>query len=253
MTITIDQIKTLRDTTSISLSLCKKALEESNGDQEKAIEWLRKEGGLKAANKADRATNEGVIAIEIQGSKASIIKLACETDFVAKNSDFKDLAQSIAKELLDGKSTNEMQNKINEAIVKMGENLQLLGAEFIEGENIGSYIHSTGKLAAVVAISNGSVDLAKDLCMQVVASSPSVISPDEITSEAVAKEKEIWTEHLKNEGKPEAIWDKIMTGKERKFREENALLTQNFVKDPEKIVKDIVGDAKVTKMLRISL
>lgn len=259
MSVTIEQIKALRDLTGVSISLCKKALEDSDGNQEQAIEYMRKQGDLKAAKAEGRATGEGAIAIEIQDNKASIIKLACETDFVARGDEFKALAQNIAKQILAGKTADQFKDEINAFITKVGENIQIIDTQVIEADpslttySIGSYIHSTGKLAALVICDGGDQVLSKDLCMQIVAVNPMFISPEEVSADIVAKEKEIWKENLKNEGKPENIWDKIMIGKEKKFKEENALLTQQFIKDPEKQIKDILGGIKVLKMIRIAL
>ncbi|KKP38353.1 MAG: translation elongation factor Ts, elongation factor Ts [Candidatus Peregrinibacteria bacterium GW2011_GWF2_33_10] len=257
--VTIEQIKKLRDATSVSISLCKKALEDSNGNEEKAIEYLRKQGAMKAASKAERATNEGTIAIKIKNNKIAIVKLACETDFVAKNENFKTLAQILAEKTLEGKKPEDMKDDINDYVVKVGENIQILDATIIEADSsmssysIGSYIHSTGKLAAIAILDGGDKELSKDICMQIAATNPQFISPDEVSADLIHKEKEIWRDQLKKENKPEAIWDKIIIGKEKKFREENALLTQEFVKDPEKQVKDILGNVKIVKMMRVSL
>jgi len=253
MSITIDQIKSLRDATSLSISLCKQALEASNGDQEKAIEYLRKQGAMKAAKKADRATNEGVIAISIKNNKAGIMKLACETDFVAKNEAFRAFANSLAEKVLAGKTATDLKEELNEQIMKIGENLQIIEANVIEGPILNAYIHSTAKLAAIIVLNKGNAELAKDLCMQVAATNPQFIYPEDVSEDVLNKEKEIWKEQLKKEGKPEQIWDKIMMGKEKKFREENSLVTQEFVKDSEKKIKDLLGDIKVEKMMRITL
>jgi elongation factor Ts len=253
MSISIDQIKSLRDLTGVSITLCKKALEVSNGDQEKAIEYLRKESGLKAAKASTRITNEGTIAIEIAGNKASIVKVACETDFVSKNENFKSLAQNLAKEVLNGKKENDLTSVLHEATLKTGESIKLLEQQIIEGKIIGKYIHSTGKLAAIVILDSGDENLTKDLCMQIVANNPIVIYPEDLKQEIIDKEKEIWKAQLQKEGKPENMWEKIMIGKEKKFREENALVTQQFIKDPEKKIKDLLGNIKIEKMMRISL
>lgn len=178
MAATLDQIKELREMTGVSMMGCKKALEESNGDLQKAIEILRKKGEMKAAERSARSTSQGVVASYIHGNArlGVLLQLGCETDFVAKTDDFKNLAYDIA--------------------------------------------------------------------MHAAAMNPLNISPDEVSHELVEKEREIWKEQLKNEGKNDKMIDNILTGKEKKFREENALLKQQFVKDPEKTIEQVLVDAQ---------
>jgi len=175
--ITAQQIKELREKTGVSLSACKKALEEAHGDQAKAIEVLRKKGEAKAVERGDRTTGEGIVASYVHSNNkvGVLVQLGCETDFVAKSPDF--------------------------------------------------------------------VELGKDIAMHIAAMNPTCISPEEVSEEAVESEKNIWREQLKQEGKPEAMLEKIMEGKEKKFREECALLKQPFVKDSEKTVEKLLSDA----------
>ncbi len=179
--VTIDQIKHLRELTGLSISICKKALVEADGEVEKALDNLKKQGAAKAAKMADRSTGEGTIAhyVHSNGKIGVLVHIACETDFVAKNEDFQ--------------------------------------------------------------------SFARDVAMHIAAAAPTCVSPDEVSQEAVDKEKEIWKEQLKNEGKPENIWDKIREGKEKKFRAETALLKQQYVKNPELTIEEYVKDA-IAKM-----
>lgn len=177
MAITAQQIKTLREKTGVSMQSCKKALEECSGNENKAIDVLRKKGEAKAVERSERSTSQGVIVSYIHGNNkiGVLLQLGCETDFVARNPDFQ--------------------------------------------------------------------NLAKDIAMQIAAMNPLVISVADVSPELVEKEREIWRAQLAKEGKPEKMWDKIMEGKEKKFREELALLTQPFVKNPEIAVEKLISDA----------
>lgn len=252
MNITLDQIKSLRDKTGVSTMACKKALEEAGGDETKAIEMLRKRGEAKAAERADRSTAFGVVAIENEGNKTAMISLGCETDFVAKNEDFFAVAQSMAKKLLSEGENVDFSKELSELGTKMGEKIEVKDKKIFEGPTVDSYVHSNRRIGALVSLQGGSKDLARDIAMHIAAANPTRLSPDEIDAEWVGKEKEIWKELLKAEGKPEAMWDKIMEGKEKKFREEHALLTQAFIKDPEKKVQDLLSsaEAKVEEFFR---
>ncbi|MBD3330302.1 translation elongation factor Ts [Candidatus Peregrinibacteria bacterium] len=244
MSVSIEQIKKLRDATGVSMTACKNALEETDGDFDKAVEELRKKGEAKAAARADRVTSNGTIVIKTDGKKASIVKLLCETDFVSKGDDFCTLTEVIADKILAGEilpDDKEIQD-VKDAVLKMGENILIGDMELLEGEVIGTYVHSNKKIGAVVVLKGGSEDLAKDIAMHVAATNPSVISPEEVSEDLVNKEKVIWKEQLEKEGKPAEILDNILKGKEKKFREENALLKQQFVKDPNKSIEDLLKE-----------
>ncbi len=248
MTISIEQIKELRDATGISMTACKKALEEAGGDYDKAVEGLRKKGEAKAADRAGKATANGVVVVKSEGSKAAIVELQCETDFVAKGEDLINVAETLADKLLKGeiKPEDEDLPEIKAAVLKLGENIKVGNMKIVEGDTLGNYVHSNKKIGVVVSLQGGSSELAGEIAMHVAATSPQVISPDEISQELVDKEKEIWIHQLKEEGKPEEIIGKIMMGKEKKFRGENALLKQSFVKDPEKTIEQLLEEAEAT-------
>ncbi len=247
----LDLIKQLRERTGASLQACKKALEDANDDETQAIEILRKKGEAKAAGRGDRETHEGTIAIAHSGTKAVMVHLACETDFVAKSPDFIAAAEKLANDYLKQGESLDPAQLLNDLGLKMGEKITLGAVKWLEAPVIGDYIHSNRKLGTLVALDGGSAELAKDIAMHVAAMNPLVLSPDEVSNDLIAKERDIWKEQLKNEGKPEAMLDKIMIGKERKFREENALLKQPFVKNPEQTVEQLLSGAKIQSFVRI--
>ncbi len=255
MSITASQVNSLRQRTGVSMMQCKKALEETGGDEEKAIELLRKKGAAKAAEKADRATKEGVVITKIDGNKAAVVKLLCETDFVAKNEEFKKIANDAVdialKEGADS-AKESAEQPIKDLFTKLGENMSI-EVKVMEGEGIGDYVHSNCKIGTLVSLQSADTDKAKDIAMQVAAMNPAVINPEDISSDLVDKEKEIWADQLKNEGKPEEIIDKIMMGKERKFREESALMKQSFVKDGDKTVEQYLEGNSVTEFVRMAI
>lgn len=251
--ITAKAVMELRAKTGVSMMACKKALVEANGDMNAAIDILRKTGAAKAEKKGDRDTSEGAVAV----SGGAAISLQCETDFVGRNDDFLALAQELADEAAtNGEEAAKamFEKKKTDAITKLGENITFGEAKVLKaGDTVGRYIHSNNKIAVVVAITGGTEDMARDVAMHIAASSPQVISPDEVDDTLVAKEKEIWTEQLKNEGKPEQIMEKILMGKEKKFREENALLKQNFVKNPDQTIEEFLGDATIEAFVRLEV
>lgn len=236
---------------------CKKALVEAGGDEAKAIEILRKSGEAKALSKADRETHEGRVAAKVQGGKGVIVRVFCETDFVARNEDFVALTDSlIDTAFAEGKDAAEAKAKelVQQAVVKLGENIQFGGLEIVEAADLGMYVHANNKVGALIAFaSSADEQLKKDIAMHVVASNPEVVHPDEVDANAVEEEKAIYREQLIKEGKPEQMLDKIMEGKVKKFKEAKALVTQEFVKDPSKLVKDVLGSTNVTTFVRFAI
>jgi elongation factor Ts len=245
----------LRNKMGVSMMACKKALVEADGDMEKAIDILRKSGAAKADKKANRETGEGAAAV----FGRAVLSLRCETDFVARNEDFIDALNNLVKEAdANGEeSAKEMfESNKTDLITKLGENISFgEGKVLTEGDTVGGYLHSNRKIATLVSLSGGTEELAKDIAMHVAANAPQVISPEDVADEDVAKEKEIWAQQLKNEGKPENIIEKIMMGKEKKFREEGALLKQPFVKDPEVTIEKLLQDAgaQIESFVRITV
>ncbi len=255
MNITAAQVKALRDRTGISMMQCKKALEEAGGDEEKAIDILRKKGAAKAASKADRETSEGVVLTKVEGNKAVIVKLSCETDFVAKNEDFLSIANNaLATALASGvdAAKAEADPAMKQLFSKLGENMAI-EVDMVEGEGVGEYVHTNGKVGAIIQLTSDDAEKARDVAMHITAMNPVVLSPDELSEEVVVRERGIWAEQLKNEGKPAEIVDKIMMGKEKKFREESALIKQSFVKDSDKTIEQYLGENAVLRFVRKSV
>jgi len=262
MAITSELVKQLREKTGAGMMDCKKALEETGGDFEKAIEYLRKKGAAVAAKRAEKSANEGLVLTRLsEDSKtASIIELNCETDFVARSDAFVELANKIADVVFINnlKSLDELLNTavdgltvadlINEAIGKIGEKIQLSRFKKVNIENgsIVDYIHPGSKLGVLVIfeytkpVPTDFRTFGRDIAMQVAAMKPLTISRDEVDKELVEKEIEIYKTQARNEGKPEQVLDKIAQGKLEKFYQEVCLLEQLFVKDGSKAVGELI-------------
>ena len=244
----LEIIKEVRRITGAGIVDVKEALKTAEGYKEKAIEILRKSGTKIAAQKAERSTNEGLISYIVEGNKIAVLVLNCETDFVARNEDFKATAQDLVKELLK-KGQEEFkeyaETKIkDELIIKIGENLQLGNFTILEGQTIGIYLHTNKKLASVIVLEGGNEELAKDIAMHATALAPRYLTPEDIPSEVIDKEKEIYKEQLKKEGKSNDIIEKILEGKVIKFYKEVCLLKQNFVKDEQKTITELLTEQK---------
>lgn len=258
----------LRRETGAGMMDCKQALLESGGDKEKALDYLRKKGKAAAEKRADRSANEGVVVVQrsADGRTAAMIELNSETDFVAKNDDFRKFASDVADLVLawkeaDGKSVEELHtqklaaitvgDKLTDLIGKIGEKLELRRFARVHTDNgfVGSYVHGDDKLGTLVILSgaDGSKapvqQLAKDLAMQVAAASPAVVRREELDQAKVAAELQIETERARADGKPEAAIAKIAEGRVQKWFAEVALLEQGFIKDPKIMVKNLVEDA----------
>lgn len=252
----MEKIKQLRDMTGAGIADCKKAIDEAGGDINKAVEILRKKGGAKAAKKADRATNEGVVAVKVSDDykKASIIKILCETDFVARNDDFKKFVDNVAAAGLKGSSSEYFNDNKDSIVLKVSENLTFGGGDFIEGEFVSGYIHSNSKVGAVVAFDKKiEAELASGIAMHITAMNPSVLNPEDVSNEDVEKEKDIYRVQLQKEGKPAEMIDKILVGKINKYYEDVCLAKQSYIMDDKKKVEDMLGDVKIIKFIRFSL
>lgn len=261
--VTPQMIKELRERTGVGMSDCKNALVEANGDMDAAIDLLRKKGLAKAAKRAGNETSEGKIKIVVEGSTAYVAVVSCETDFVARNETF-DAMLSHFIDIRKSSDTDEAaiaqaeELKASEYTLKVGENMQIRTLTKITGDVVASYVHSNFKNGAVVVAKSGTnAENLKQVAMHVVASNPQVISPSDISDEVVAKEKDIqlaiMKEDPKNAGKPEEILTKIIEGKMTKFREENALLTQPFVINPDQKVGDFIGKDAITAFYRYTI
>ena len=267
--ITASQVKELREKTGAGMMDCKKVLTETNGDEEKAIELLRERGIAKAAKKSDRIAAEGLVETYISedGKVGSVVEVNAETDFVAKNEEFRNFVADVAKQvaqnnpadveaLLEQKSIAEPDKTVKEVltnkIATIGENMSIRRFERFETNNLlESYIHGDGKIAVLVEIENGTHELAKDICMQIAAARPEYLDRDAVPAERLAKEMEILKAQAMNEGKPEAIAEKIVQGRLGKFYSEICLVEQEFVKDPDMKVGKLVAD-KGAKIIRFA-
>lgn len=260
MAVTAQMVKELREKTGAGMMDCKKALTETNGDMEQAIDFLREKGMAKAAKKADRVAAEGLTHIEVDGNRAAIIEVNCETDFVTKNDQFKQLLADLGKHivknnpasveealqqnLLDGSETVE--NAITGIVSKIGEKISLRRFTVLEktdNDAFGAYLHMGGRIG-VLSLLEGTTDeeVAKDVSMHVAAINPRYVSRDEVAEEEVNREREVLKTQALNEGKPEKIVEKMVEGRLGKFFEEIVLLEQSFVKDPDQKVKKYVAD-----------
>jgi len=248
-------VKELREKTGAGMLDCKKALEATNGSIDAACDWLREKGISKAAKKADRIAAEGVSAILIEGNKAAIIEVNSETDFVAKNDEFKDLVSTILSTIIntDVKTVEEAlelstgEGTLNDLIVaktaKIGEKLSFRRLSIITKEDdevFGDYIHMGGKIAVLVKVKGASCEVAKDVAMHAAAMRPKYVNKDEVPSDEVAKEREVLKEQAINEGKAPEIAEKMVEGRIRKFYEEICLEEQAFVKDSDLKVREFV-------------
>lgn len=268
MAITAKEVNQLRKMTGAGMMDCKKALVEAEGDFDKAIEILRKKGQKLSEKRADRETKEGAVFVRTSedGGEAVLIAFTCETDFVAKNEDFKALGNEIADAAIAKKPADldalkalslgeqSVQEKVTELLGKIGEKLEVTVYELLTGEQVVSYIHSTGKLGVLVALTgvNGTdvSEAGKDVGMQIAAMNPVALDKDGVDESVIAKEIEIGKEQARAEGKPEAILDKIAQGKLNKFFKENTLLSQAFVKEPKQSISQYLDG--VTKGLTVS-
>ncbi|OZM58601.1 elongation factor Ts [Lottiidibacillus patelloidae] len=264
MAVTAQMVKELREKTGAGMMDCKKALTETNGDMEKAIDFLREKGIAKAAKKADRIAAEGLAAVKVDGNKAVILEVNSETDFVAKNENFQGLVQELAGHILtQGPATVEealeqplngtgekIQDYLNTNIAKIGEKISLRRFNVVEkedGDAFGAYLHMGGRIA-VLTLLGGTTDedVAKDVAMHVAAVNPKYVTRDQVSEEEVEREREVLTQQALNEGKPANIVEKMVVGRINKFFEEICLDSQSFVKDPDQKVGKYVASKGAT-------
>lgn len=265
MNISATMVKDLRERTGAGMMDCKKALTECDGDEEKAVAWLREKGLSKAAKKAGRSTTEGLITIALaaDGKAGAMSEVKCETDFVAKNEELVAMAEGIASKALEMKTGDVAAlpaeiTDLTALIGKIGENMQVgqLTYMAVSGTGIiGSYVHSNKKLGVLVELTgDASPELAKDIAMQIAATNPICVSPDQVPAETLAQEREIYLSQAKEEGKPAQIAEKIVEGRIRKFYQEVCLVEQAFIKDDKKTIKALLGkNAAVARFCRFAV
>ncbi len=255
MTISATDVAALRARTGVGILDSKDALEEAEGNQELAIEILRKKGKAQAVKKAGREQTEGAIFIATDGKKAVLVQVRCETDFVGRSDVFLKFGQGLADTLLaKGKADFDAyaSEKVPAAVLELGENISLGETKEANAAVLGTYVHSNRKIGVIVGLSAGTAEQASDVSMHAAAMNPLYVRASEVTAETVNKEREIWKGQMKDNKKPAEIVEKIMTGKEKKFREENALLSQVFVKDSTKTVEKMLGGDTVKEYVRVS-
>ena len=274
MPISAAEVNELRKKTGAGMMDCKKALTEANGDFEKAIEILRKKGASVAAKRAEKSANEGLVVTKISPDfkKAVIVEVNCETDFVAKSEDFVNLANKVAENVFNAEahdaaklleSDKELNNALTDVMGKVGEKIEVSRVATEKAENglIVDYVHMGSKLAVLVKFENVTsnqqelFEIGKDVAMQVAAMNPICVYREDVPTETINKEIDIYKELARKEGKPENILDKIAQGKLNKFYQENCLVEQAFVKDNSKSINDLVSEynKKYGSQAKISL
>ena len=261
MNISASMVKDLREKTGAGMMDCKKALVETNGDMEKAIDYLREKGISKAAKKAERIAAEGLSNIYIKGNDAVVVELNSETDFVAKNAEFKELLDKIGNTILENNVTSMEEalntkcgdETINDLIVnataKIGEKISLRRFEKVtktDSQVFGSYLHMGGKISSLTIIEGGNEEVARDVAMQAAAMRPQYINIESVPAEDLEREKAFIKEQVINEGKKPEFADKIVEGRIRKFYEETVLEEQAFIKDSGLTVKAYLENNKAT-------
>ena len=267
--ITAAMVKELRETTGAGMMDCKKALSATDGNKEKAIDFLREKGIAKAEKKAGRIASEGVVAAYVSedAKTAAVVEVNCETDFVANTDNFHALVDQIAKHIavtnpadmdalnqstLDGKPVATV---ITEAVASIGEKISIRRFEryAVEEGRVASYIHMGGKIGILVDLTGGTPELGKDIAMQVAAASPACVDRTSVNAEDLEHERDVLRKQAEEEGKPAKIIEKMVEGRINKYYKEVCLIEQPFVKDPEQAVKKILGDVQVRRFVRYQL
>ena len=269
--ITAADINKLRQATGAGMLDCRKALTESGGDFESAIDWLRKQGQKVAAKRSDREAKEGVILAKTTADNKSgiVLCISCETDFVSKNADFVAFAQSIMDAAITNNVTSAealyavsidgavVSDLINDKLASIGEKIEISKFERIEAPFVASYIHGTNRMGVLVGLTHEAEEAGKDVAMQIAAMNPLGVDESSLSPETIEREKNIAIEMIKAEGKPAEMAEKIAAGKMNKFFKDNTLMAQAFVKDGNQSVqgylKSINADLKVTEFKRVAL
>ena len=257
MQITTELIKALRDETGVSVMQCKKALEEANGDREMALLVLKKKSSEAAAKKGDREAAAGAIIVTGTGTKKVMLTLNCETDFVAKNEDFLNLANTLgAQALTSGANalTAAAPEMINPVIQKIGENIKLGSVEVFEGANVGSYVHD-GHIGVVTILEGGDEAVAKDLAMHIAAMNPEYTTREQVPAEKLGLLSEMFREEVEASDKPADIKAKMLDGKVSAYLRDLVLMEQSFFKNPDQTIEKLLGskNAKLISYKRIAI
>ncbi|MFW2587093.1 translation elongation factor Ts [Sagittula sp. SSi028] len=270
MAITAAQVKELRETTGAGMMDAKKALVETDGDMEAAIDWLRTKGLAKAAKKAGRTAAEGLVAVEVNGGKGVAVEVNSETDFVAKNADFQSMVAGIAKAALtvsdvEALKTAEVAGKsvdalITDKIATIGENMSLRRMASVEGDVVAAYVHNAaadgmGQIGVLVALKGGNEEFGKQVGMHIAAMNPQALNEAELDPAVVEKEKQVQIDIAKESGKPDAVIEKMIVGRMKKFMAEVTLVNQQFALDTDKTVAQAAADhgAEVVGFVRMQV
>jgi len=274
VTISAQDINKLRQMTGAGMMDCRKALTETNGDFEAAIDWLRKQGQKVAAKRSDREAKEGVVIAKTTADNKTgiVVCVSCETDFVSKNADFVAFGQSIAdaaisnnvknlEELLASKAGNSsVAELVNEKLAAIGEKIGVTKFERVDADFVASYIHGAYRIGVLVGLNKEAAETGKDIAMQIAALNPVAVDAASVPADVIAREKSIIIELMKQDpkmaGKPDEMLTKIADGKMGAFFKEQTLTAQTFVKDNSKTVADYLkesGDLKVTEFKRVAL
>jgi len=275
VTISAQDINKLRQMTGAGMMDCRKALTETNGDFEAAIDWLRKQGQKVAAKRSDREAKEGVVVAKTTADNKTgiVVCVSCETDFVSKNADFVAFAQTIADAAINNKvksldelnsatvNGSKVSDLVNDKLASIGEKIGITKFERVDAPFVASYIHGAYRIGVLVGLSKEASEAGKDVAMQIAALSPVAVDAESVSADMIAREKDIALEQLKNDpkmaGKPAEMLDKIAAGKLNAFFKEQTLVAQAFVKDGSKTVgdylKSIDPNLKVTEFKRVAL
>ena len=266
MAVTAALVKELRERTGAGMLDCKKALVETDGDIELAIENMRKSGQAKAAKKAGRIAAEGVILTKVDGGRATMMEINCETDFVARDEGFLAFGKKVV-ELAASQNINDMdalnaaeldgvtvQETRDTLVAKIGENISPRRVVNVDGDNLGAYVHG-GRIGVIAVLTGGDAELAKDVAMHVAAASPQFVKPEDVPADVVEKEKAIQIDIAMQSGKPADIAEKMVTGRMKKFTGEISLTGQPFVKDPSQTVGQLLkaNGADVVNFIRFEV
>ena len=270
MAITAAMVKELRDSTGAGMMDAKKALTENDGNMEAAVDWLRTKGLAKAAKKSGRTAAEGLVAVAIDGGKGVAVEVNSETDFVAKNADFQSMVQKIADVALTVSDVDALNNvevggkavstMITDAIATIGENMSVRRMSSIEGETVVSYVHNAatpgmGKIGVLVAMTGGDEAFGKQVAMHIAAVNPAALNEDSLDPDVVEKEKQVQMDIARESGKPEAVIEKMIVGRMKKYMAEVTLVNQSFVVNPDLTVGAAAKEAgaEITGFVRLEV
>ena len=244
--VSASMVKELRERTGLGMMDCKKALVDSDGDMEAAIENLRKSSGMKAAKKAGRIASDGLLSIKVKSGIGVIVEVNCETDFAARDDNFVAFVKTVTDKVFDLREANiealGLETERENLVQKIGENISIRRAQVFKDEGtVVEYLHTNGRIGVMLSMEGGSEDLGKDVAMHIAAMNPTVVSSEDAPADLVAKEREIYTAQAQGSGKPPEIVEKMIDGRIRKYLAEISLLEQAFVKD---------GDTKIGALLK---